>query len=193
MRLSKRGLCKLLHGRGCWWIELGCGLVGRAMLTKTLIHLFADGWGLCSLPVSSLTWNDPVLESTHSMIGLKVTTSRRTRTSWYLLGMMLPGPLSLQWATANTCLCRGPSSASRQVCFTLLWGHWSFPLVYTKFCVCPSRVESLFPQILWIPAIKFHRPSKSDSLGIPSPFVGSIVWEACKGLRSFTTVRESLW
>ena len=50
--------------------------------------------------------------------------------------------------------------------------------MHTGFCLCPLRVESLFPQSGGSPVIKSHWPSKSDSLGIPSPFVRSPGWEA---------------
>ena len=32
-------------GRGWWWEKLGLSLVGRALLSKALIQLSADGWG----------------------------------------------------------------------------------------------------------------------------------------------------
>ena len=51
MRL--RELSKLPDGRDWWWEKLGLLLVGRAMLSKTFIHMFADGWG-CALPASCL-------------------------------------------------------------------------------------------------------------------------------------------
>ena len=51
MRL--RGLRKLPDGRDWWREKLGLFLVGRAMLSKTLIHIFVDGWG-SALPVSCL-------------------------------------------------------------------------------------------------------------------------------------------
>ena len=43
MRL--RDLCKLLDVRDWWWEKLGLALVGRALLSKALIQLSADGWG----------------------------------------------------------------------------------------------------------------------------------------------------
>ena len=38
----------LLVGRDLLWEKLGLSLVGRVMFNKTLIQLFADGWG-CAL------------------------------------------------------------------------------------------------------------------------------------------------
>ena len=38
-------LCKLPDGIDWLWEKLGLGLVERAMLSKSLIQLSADGWG----------------------------------------------------------------------------------------------------------------------------------------------------
>ena len=43
MRL--RGLYKLPQGRDWQWEKLGLALVGRALLSKALIQLSANGWG----------------------------------------------------------------------------------------------------------------------------------------------------
>ena len=43
-------MCKLLDGRAWQWEKLGLALVGRALFSKTLIQLSADGWG-CTLLV----------------------------------------------------------------------------------------------------------------------------------------------
>ena len=40
-----RGLCKLPDGRDWQWEKLGLALVGRALLSKTLIQLSTAGWG----------------------------------------------------------------------------------------------------------------------------------------------------
>ena len=40
-----RGLCKLPDERDWWWEKLGLSLMGRALLSKALIQLSADGWG----------------------------------------------------------------------------------------------------------------------------------------------------
>ena len=55
---------------------------------------------------------------------------------------------------------------------------WVF--VHTRFCLCPSRLESHFPQSCRSPIIKSHRTSRSDSLEIPSPLsdpqARSLMW-----------------
>ena len=40
-----RDLCKLPDGRGWLWEKLSLTLVGKAMLSKSLIQFSADGWG----------------------------------------------------------------------------------------------------------------------------------------------------
>ena len=47
MRL--RGLYRLPDGRDWWWEKLSLALVGRAVLSKTLIQLSANGWSCASL------------------------------------------------------------------------------------------------------------------------------------------------
>ena len=54
------GLCKLPDGRDWWWEKLSLALVGRALLSKTLIQLSADGWGC---PPSVAAWDNPALGS----------------------------------------------------------------------------------------------------------------------------------
>ena len=58
----------------------------------------------------------------------------------------------------------------------------------------PSKTGSLcFPQSSGRPTVKSHWPSRLDSLGIPSPFVGSPGWEAWCGVQNLhTSVRTSL-
>ena len=112
-------------------------------------------------------------------------TSKRAYTKCPLPGMLLLVPPSPQRAAANPHLHRRPSNTSRYVWFSL-WGpgggHCCFPLglgAHKILFVCASQEFSLcFPQSCVSPIIKSHWLSKSDSLGIPSPFAGSSSWEA---------------
>ena len=52
MRL--RVLCKLPAGRGWWWEKLGLALVGKALLSKALNQLLADGWSC--IPSLFIVW-----------------------------------------------------------------------------------------------------------------------------------------
>ena len=64
-------------------------------------------------------------------------------------------------------------SVSCGVTAPLLW-----VLVCTEFCLCPPRLESLFPLVLWESYNQILLALKARFLGIPSPFVGSLGWEA---------------
>ena len=43
--MGEEGLCRLPDGRDWPWEKLGLALVGKAVLSKSLIQLSADGWG----------------------------------------------------------------------------------------------------------------------------------------------------
>ena len=88
-------------------------------------------------------------------------------------GLLLANaPIPMQ-AAANPQLFKGPSDTPREVGPSLLWGHCSFPWILgcTRICLCPLRV--CVSPILWKFCIKSCCPSKSDSLGIASPFARS--------------------
>ena len=175
-----RGLCKLPDGRDWWWVELV--LLWWAELSKTLICLSADGWGwvpslLVVWPEATQLWRLP-----SSLVGL-MADSWRTHTKEYFPELLLPVSLSQQWITAIPCLCRRPSNTSRQVWFSLLWGHCSFPwvLMHTLLCVCPPRVDSLFPPVLskscnQIPLAFKVWFSRNSSSCCQIPRLGSLTW-----------------
>ena len=50
------GFCKLPDGSDWWWVELGLSLVGRDMLSKTLVYLSADAWGCAPSLLFGLWW-----------------------------------------------------------------------------------------------------------------------------------------
>ena len=88
-------------------------------------------------------------------------------------------PLTLQQSIVDPCLCQRLLDTHRQVWLSLLWDHCSFllgPGVH-KILFVPSK--SLFPQSCGSSVIKYCWPSKSNSLGILSPYVGSPGWEIC--------------
>ena len=65
--------------------------------------------------------------------------------------------------------------------------------VCSRFCLCPLRLELLFSRSCGSLMIKSHWPSRSDSLGIPSPFVGSPGWGAWYGVPNlYNSGRTSL-
>ena len=68
---------------------------------------------------------------------------------------------------------------------------FSWVLVHTKFCLCPPT--SLCPQFCGGCLIKFHWSSKSDSLGVLSPFARSPGWEIfCGSWKFCNSARTSL-
>ena len=155
------------------------------------------------LPVCyCLALGDPTLRSVGSVVVL-VETSKRISAKGPLLGLLLPVPLSTWQATADSHLPKRSSNTSRQVWFSLLWGHCSFPLGLgaCKILFVPSKSKVCFPQCCGGPVIKSHWPSKSDSLGITSLFVRSPSWEAWLGAQnlhnsgrtSLVLLFSSLW
>ena len=150
--------------------------------------------GLCSLPVSWLAWGDPALES----IGFysRVIGELQEDICWdaspmtaagsapvYSRGRPLPthasaeGPQTLTGRSAS-----GPCGVTVP---------FSWVLACTKFCLYPPRV--CFPQSYGSSVIKSCWPSKSDSLGIHSPWLDSQAEEPDVGPRTSTTVQELLW
>ena len=121
------------------------------------------------------------------MVGLMVMF-KKTPAKGHLPGLLLPVLPSLKWATADPGVCRRPSKNCRHVCFILLWDHCDTPfpwvLFHIRFCLCSLRMESLFPPVLWKSYSQILLPSRSSSLGIPSPFVGSPGREAWCGVQN---------
>ena len=163
-----RGLCQLPDRRDWWWEKWGLALVDRALLNKA--NSIICWWvGLCSLPDSRLARDDPVLGSTGCMVGL---TSKRAYTMGDLLNLLLPVPHPCGEPLPTQASTEEPPTLTRKFWFSLLWGHCSFPLGLgaCKISFVPSKTGVSFPQSCGSPIIKFHWPSRSDSLGISSPF-----------------------
>ena len=86
-------MCKFPDGRDWWWVELGVALVSE--LSKTLIHLSADGWGwvpslLVVWPEATQHWSLP-----GSLVWL-MAESRRAHAKEYFPELLLPVSLSPQ-------------------------------------------------------------------------------------------------
>ena len=168
-----------MGGTGGGWSWL---LLWWAELSKTLICFSADGWGwvpslLVVWPEATQHWSQPGLFGgangglwEGSCQGVLPRTSAAS-------------VLVLTVRHSHPHLCRGPSNASRYVWFSPLWGRSSFSLVlmHTLLCVCPPRVESLFPPVLSkscnqsLLAFKicFSRNSSSHCW---TPRLGSLMW-----------------
>ena len=109
--------------------------------------------------------------------------SGRAHTKEYFPELLLPVSLFSWWDTATPRLCRRPSNSSMYVWLSLLQCHCSFLWVpvRTLLCMCPPRVESLFPpvlsnscnQILIAFKVWFSRNSSSHCW---TPRLGNLTW-----------------
>ena len=153
-----------------------CCSGGQGVLSKTVIWLSAGS----VLPPYCLVWGDPALESTGSIEELMVTSKRdqaRGSTSKDCC-CQCPSPcgepLPTHTSTGDPQTLAGRSAQSPVG--SLLLSPWA--PVHARFCFCPARVESLFPQSCGNLVTKSRWPAKSNSLGIPRHFAGSPGWEA---------------
>ena len=132
---------------------------------------------LHSLSGSSLAQGDPAPGSTGSMVGLMVN-SKRVYTKGHLPVPRPCGePLPTHASTGGSPTLAGSfGPVSCVVTAPLLW-----VLVHAKFCLCPPRLECLFPSVLWkaynqIPlALTARFPEESQSL-CWMPRLGSLTW-----------------
>ena len=102
-------------------------------------------------------------------------------------------PLTPWQATVNPHIHRRLLDIHRQVWISLLWGHCSFLLGpgAHKVLFVPSKKS--VSRYWGSSVIKFHWPSKSNSLRVLSPSARPPGSEICVGPRSFATVWELLW
>ena len=155
---------KLPPGRGCWWEKQNLALVGRPLLRKSLIQLSAQGWGCTSLLV--IFWAEATQPSK------RVYTKGDLLDCCYL--STCGKPLLIHTSTGDPPTRAGSfGSVSCGVTAPSLW-----VLVCARFCLCPPRLESLFPPSHVEVVINSCWLSKSDSLGILSPFIEPPSWEA---------------
>ena len=123
-----------------------------------------------------------------------MANSKRAYTYGYLSELLLPAFLSPRQATADPCFHRRPSNTSKYIWFSLLLlcpGCWC-----TQILFVPSKSGVCFSKSYWSPVIKFHQPSKSDSLWVPTHFAGSPPWEGLSGVQNFLHVGRTssvLW
>ena len=116
------------------------------------------------------------------MVGIKVT-SKRTYTKEHLPVLLLPVSPSLRWPLLThtstgdpPTLAGGFGSVSCGVTSPFLW-----IVVCTKSCLCPLRLESLFPLVLWksynqiLLAFKVRFPGDSQFL-CQIPRLRSLMW-----------------
>ena len=159
-----------MGGTGCggnwvlvWW-------AGMCSVKLEYTCLLMDG-AVLPPPVSCLAWGDPVLES----IGFCSRTTGDLQE-----GLECPcirgRPVPVHASTGDP---QHPQVGLTQ-CSVWVTPPFLWDLVCTRFCLCPPRI-SCFPQSYGSSVIKSHWPSKSDSLGIPSPLTRSPGWGAWCG------------
>ena len=175
-----RGLCKLPDERDWWWVELSVALVGSAQYNFNLLVYW---WvGLSSLPVGCLAWGNRALEATDSLVGLMAT-----------LGGLMPRSTSQNFCCQCPCPCSEPQPPPASAGDPPILGGRSGSVSYgvtapspwvpmrTLLCLCPPRVESLFPPVLSKSCNEIPLAFKVWFSGIsPSrcwtPRLGSLTW-----------------
>ena len=163
--LRPRGLYKLLDGRDWQWEKLDLSLVGKALL-RWLFGLRRPSPG-----------------STGSMVGLMVT-SKRVYAKGQLPVPPCGDPLPTHFSTGGPPILADSFGSVSCGATASLW-----VLVCTKFCLCPPKLESLYPLVLWKSynqislALKARFPGDSQPL-CQIPRLGSLKlssepWQQC--------------
>ena len=146
-----RGLCKLPAGRDWLWGKLGLALVGRAMLSKSLVQFSVDGRSCaCTAPptpspVLCLAGDRPVLESIGYMIGLMATSFKSTYAKMLYLPRLLLLVLLTQWRLLSTHSSTRDSQTLIGKLSALFCGvtvPFPWVLVPTNVCLCPPKSVS---------------------------------------------------
>ena len=155
--------------------KLDLVLMGRAMLSKSLIQFSVDGWNC--VPSLLFTWGQTIRE----VMKITVTSFKRPQARTAALsapeaaaGHFRPAPL--QETPGHFRACLGQSLVGSLL---LSPGSWC-----TQGFVCALQeydAPVCFPQSCGSSIIKFHCHSKSNSLGVLSPFGGSPGWDICCG------------
>ena len=159
-------------------------MVGRTLLSKALIQLSADWWGYTPTLVVFLSWGDPALGSTDSMIEL-MATSKSVCAKGHLPRQLLPPLLLSLWSSpadrdskGDPSLAGSFGSVSCGVTAPFLW-----ILVQPKFSLCLSSLESLFPPFLWKSCnqilLGFKVRFRGDTQSLCCvPRLGSLMWSS---------------
>ena len=156
------------------------------MLSKVLIRLSAKRWG-CA-PTLVVVWPEAM-----QLWGLQALwgTPRGTFQACCCpcpcpCGKPLPTHASTGVPPTLAC---SFGSVSCGVTSPFLW-----VLVHARFCLCPSRLESPFPSVLWKFYNQISLAFKVRFLGdSPAPLLYSQAVNPDMGFRTFTTVGKLLW
>ena len=121
-----RGLCRLSNGRDWLWGKLGLALVGKFMLSKSLIQFSACGWGYVASLYFGLRPSPAKDLCQHAALPRTPVACARP----------FGRPLLAHTSTWDTPKLAGkPGSVSYGVTPPLSW-----VLVRTRFCLCPPGV-----------------------------------------------------
>ena len=163
------------------WGNLGLALIDGAMLSKSLIQ-FSVGWikSTGGYVLSLKFCLRPNYGGSNGNNGCLFQKNLCQDAPW-LPGLLYSVPLIPQPGTVDPRLCWRLLDAHRQIWLSLLWGHCSFLLGPSAHKVLFVPSKHLFPQSCGSSVIKSHWPSKSNSLGVFSPFAGSPGWGMCCG------------
>ena len=169
--------------------KTGSAVVGRALLSNTLIQLSADGW--VALPSSfcpevTQPWGLHALWSGWWRAPRGFTPRRTFPARCCQCPHPCGEPLPTHASTGD------PPTPAASFGSVLCWVAAPFLWVFVcaRFCSCLPSLESLFPPS---PVIKSRWPSRPDSLGIPSPFVRSLGWGAWGVVQNLHNSGELLW
>ena len=146
--------------------------------------------GLYSLPVSCLTWGDPVLR-VYRLYGRAIVHVQE--------GSLKP--------ISQDCYCQCPCPSGRPLPSHASAGDLQRPIDLAQFPVgslffspwtwCTQgfvgALQKWSPQFFGDPVIKSHWPSKSDFLELPSPWARSQAGDLLTGFRTFITLKKLLW
>ena len=171
--MSIRGLWKLLDGRYWLWGKLGLALVGRTVLSISLIQFSVMGGAV--FPLCSLAWGQTVLVV--MMISFKRTYGNRLR----LPGLLQSVPLILWQATVDWHFRQRLLDTLSQIWLHLLWESvLLFPVSWCMQGFLRALQESVSP-VLWkfcnqiLLAFKVKFPGDSQSL-CQIPRLGNWFW-----------------
>ena len=167
-----RGLWKLPDGKDWLCRKLGVALVSKAKLSKSLIPTSANGWGC------NLAWGQ-------TTVGVMSTSFKKDLCQYVMaprnVAVSAPDPTAGHFWLTPPAETPGHSQASVAQSFV---GHCFFLLgpVCIRFC---CALQDSVSEFYGSSVIKSCWPSKSNSLGILSSFVGSPGWEICCGSYNF--------
>ena len=167
-----RGLCRLSNGRDWLWGKLGLALVGKFMLSKSLVQFSAGGWGYVAFLYFGLR---PPLAKDFC----QHAAPPRTPVACALTLRPAPVGSHRHWRLPK--LTGKPGSVSQGVTPPLSW-----VLARTRFCLCPPRV-SVSPSP-WKFCNQIPLTFKVRFPGFLRPLLNPQVGKSVEGPRIFTTV-----